>query len=273
MIRVSSLTLYPVKSMGGVAVDQVEVRPRGFAGDRRYMVVGADGRFMTAREWPELVRVQPEFTSTGLKLTHAEAGEVSVEQPGRRGASRLTASVWRDLVDAAVVPGLVSGFLSDILGTPARLVYMDDIAKRPVTLDWARDGDEVSFADAFPVLVISDAALSALNERAGEDLSVRRFRPNMTVSGTEAHAEDGWREIELGTVRFDVGKPCERCVLTTVDPVTAAKHPRSEPLRTLAGYRRGEGGKVYFGMNMIPRAGGVLHVGDPVSVISNAGSP
>lgn len=78
------------------------------------------------------------------------------------------------------------------------------------------------------------------------------------VEGCEPHAEDTWRQIVIGEIRFDVAKPCARCAIPQVDPVTA-KVGR-EPARTLATYRRSDG-KVLFGQNLVQHDEGRLRVG------------
>jgi uncharacterized protein YcbX len=131
----------------------------------------------------------------------------------------------------------------------------------------SQTGDEVSFADAFPLLLISRAALDGLNARLAKPVSMLRFRPNLVVEGVAAHAEDGWKRIRIGEVEFDVAKACTRCVFTTVDPMRGERDPDGEPLRTLIGYRRTADG-VTFGQNLIPRSAGSVRVGDAVEVLA-----
>ena len=90
-------------------------------------------------------------------------------------------------------------------------------------------------------------------------LDARRFRPNVVVDHDVPFAEDDWRGIRLGGIDFRISKPCDRCVLTTIDPDTRVKG--KEPLRTLARHRRRDG-KVWFGINLIPDGTGHLRVGD-----------
>jgi uncharacterized protein YcbX len=100
---------------------------------------------------------------------------------------------------------------------------------------------------------------------------MRRFRPSVVVSGAPAWAEDGWRRLRIGAVTFRSVKGCDRCVLTTVDPDTAAKG--HEPLFALARHRRWDG-KVWFGVNLIPDLtpgapppGALIRPGDPIEVL------
>ena len=119
--------------------------------------------------------------------------------------------------------------------------------------DYAKPGDEVSFADAFPLLLISQAALDALNAKLAAPVPMLRFRPNFVVANTAPHAEDGWKRVRIGDVEFDVVKPCSRCVFTTVDFERGEFDPSGEPLkhadRRTGARERG----VTFGQNLIPR--------------------
>ena len=142
---------------------------------------------------------------------------------------------------------------------------------------YSRDGDRVSFADGYPLLLTSEGSLATLNgliaagPRADEGpMQMRRFRPGVVVAGTAAWAEDTWRLLRIGDVMFRAVKGCDRCVMTTVDPGTAAKG--NEPITTLARYRRWDG-KTWFGINLIPdspRPGDSIRVGDAVKIIEAA---
>ena len=128
-------------------------------------------------------------------------------------------------------------------------------------------------SDGFPYLILSQASLDDLNERiapsgspdGGVTIPMDRFRPNLVIAGGDAFQEDGWKEIGIGDVRFQLVKPCARCVVTTTDQRTGERG--KEPLRTLATYRR-DGEKVLFGMNAMGSVSGMIRVGDEVTVLS-----
>jgi hypothetical protein len=169
--------------------------------------------------------------------------------------------VWDDVTDAVDAGDVAAEFVSRHLDAAARLLFMPDSTLRQVSLDYARPGDRVSFADGFPLLLIGQASLDELNRRLPDPVAMVRFRPNIVVSGATPHAEDGWRRLRVGDVDLDVVKPCARCAVPNVDPETAVAG--REPTRTLAGYRRWDG-KIWFGQNVLHRSAGVLRVGDPV---------
>lgn len=258
MLTLASITLYPVKSVAGVAVDAAPVEPAGLAGDRRWMLVDPDGRFITGRQLPELVRVRLGVDADGT-LTLPDGRRVA---PAAAGQSRAV-SIWRDAVTALEPDPAASAWFSERLGRPVQLVCGDPAAPRPVRGPGADAGDIVSFADGYPVLLISEASLADLSARVGRPVEMARFRPNLTVAGGTAFQEDGWSVVEIGGIRFDVAKTCTRCVFTTVDPLTGERSADGEPLQTLKSYRR-SGDGVIFGMNLIPRGRGAIRVGDPV---------
>jgi uncharacterized protein YcbX len=273
--RLSALHIYPVKSVRGRAPKEVGVELWGLAGDRRWMVVDAAGRFVTQRERPELALVEAEPTyDGGLRLGGPGREVLTVPMPVTAPLSGATVpvTVWGDKVEAVPAGDAAAAWLSAYLGTEVALVYLDDPARRrPVDPEFALPGDSVTFADGFPLLLTTTASLDALNaliargDRSAEGpLPMDRFRPNAVIDGTEAWAEDGWRRIRIGDVTFRVVKPCGRCVITTTDQRTGERG--REPLRTLARHRR-VGGQLVFGQNLIPEHPGTLRVGDALFVM------
>jgi uncharacterized protein YcbX len=264
-MRLSDLYLYPIKSSAPLETQTAVVEPRGLQHDRRWMVVDAENRFLTGRELPRLTLVRARPNADGLSLQ--APGMPSLQVPFPQTPATVPVSVWKSDVAARPTGATADAWLGEFLQRPARLVHMDAGVSRPMTDEHSQPGDEVSFADAFPVLLISRAALDGLNARLAKPVSMLRFRPNLVVDGVQAHAEDGWKRIRIGDVEFDVAKPCTRCVFTTVDPLRGEADPDGEPLRTLIGYRRSAEG-VTFGQNLIPRSAGSVRVGDGVEVLA-----
>lgn len=259
-----SLRIYPLKSAAPLFPDRATVSKRGLVGDRRWMIVDAEGRFVTARKHPRLVLIRAalEGDSLFLQAPGMPDGRIAADAQ----AARVDVMVWDDTVAAQRATPEADRWISDYLGFAARFVHMDETVSRQVSPKHAQPGDVVSFADGYPVLLITQASLDGLNARLAAPVPMRRFRPNLVIDGTAAHAEDAWRSIRIGEVRFDVVKPCVRCVLTTVDPDTGRFDAQGEPLRTLIGYRRTPKG-VTFGQNLIPRGSGTIALGDAVEII------
>lgn len=260
--RLSEIYRYPVKSTAARSLARARVTEEGLAGDRRYMLAKPDGTFVTARTHPALQRVVAEPVAGGLDLRHPEAGQIAARET-RFAREPFATAVWGDAFAAITTEAALDAWFSEILGEPVRLLWLGTTSPRyrePLKR-------RVSFADGYPLMVISQASLEALNARLDAPQRMTQFRPNLVVAGTAAHAEDAWKRIRIGEVEFLVDAPCARCKMITVDPTTGTFQARGEPLRTLAGYRRGAGGKVYFGQNLIALNAGELAVGAPVEVL------
>lgn len=270
-MKVTEINIYPVKSTRRIALRESEVLPRGLPWDRRWMLVDAEGTFITARQQPGLAIIDTRIGDTTLEISANGRDSLLLPlYPDNR--ETMPVVVWKDRCDAVLAGKEADAWFSDYLGLPCRLVQMTDDLLRGVNQHYGQPGDQVSFADGFPLLLISEASLNDLNSRLPTPVSMRRFRPNLVVDGDAPYGEDAWRRIRVGEVEFEGVKNCSRCVFTTIDPDTGIKGPDKEPLRTLSTYRRkGESG-VYFGQNLIPRSGGTIRVGDAVEILETMAS-
>ena len=265
-MHVSALYIYPVKGTAAVPVAEAATCPTGFVDDRRWMFVDRDGRFLSQREHRRLALVRATVAGNTLELN--APGMPRLRIPDARTGEPTTVEVWADRTGALRLSEYAGDWISDFLGTHASVAYMPDAARRTIHPDYDDRNRIVSFADAFPFLLISQESLDELNRRLERPMEMVRFRPNIVVTGARApHAEDGWKRIRCGEVDFDVVKPCARCAVPTIDPNTA--EPGKQPNRTLATYRR-FGGQVYFGQNLIHRNGGTVRIGDAVDVLEAA---
>jgi uncharacterized protein YcbX len=267
-ISLSSIHRYLVKSCRGQSVRSALVEPWGLAGDRRWMLVDAKGVEVTARKHPRLLLVTPSYTSEGLLLERMDAAALRVPIP--TASTLVPVTIWKNPVQATLAPDDAHVWFSEIVGFPARLVYLDDPTRRHTNPQYARDTDVVSFADAFPLTLTNEASLADLNSwipasSTNSPLPMTRFRPSVVVTGAPAWDEDAWRRVRIGEAIFRAVKASARCVLTTVDPETAIRG--KEPLATLARHRKWDG-KVWFAINLVPdNPGAVIRVGDEVEVL------
>jgi len=265
----TGLFLYPVKSLGGYAVPEAEVTPRGLRHDRRWLLVDERNRFMTQRQTPEMALLQVAPAYNGFLLSHRERPDLlPLYVPFEATPDQtLFVTIWDDLVWAWRGTPQADEWLSEALGRHCRLVYMSDMVRREVEPERNPAGKLVSFADGYPFLLLGENALADLNARLPAPVPMNRFRPSLVFGGGEAYEDDTWADILVGDLPFRVVRGCGRCVLTTIDQQTARKSPVSEPLRTLATYRQAEG-NVLFGQNVTGPDSGRLRVGDALTVLS-----
>lgn len=265
-MHLSEINIYPVKSLAGISLNEAVVEDRGLRFDRRWMLVDEANQFMTQREFPVMARIR--VAMNGSHFTAAiddKSLDISVKPETDVFAN---VKVWSSSVNAQIFGKETNGWFSEVLRKNCKLVLMPEETRRTVNPIYAvrRFKDMVSFADGYPFLLIGEGSLADLNSRLETPLPMNRFRPNLVVEGSEAFAEDTWKRIMIGETEFHVVKPCERCVITTVDQERGEKVGK-EPLKTLATYRN-QNGNVLFGQNLIAeQAGGSIYVGDEIEVI------
>lgn len=266
MMKITAIYLYPVKSLAGILLQEATAEKRGLEHDRRWMLVDAEGKFISQRELPEMTLLQPSIENGHLAIRHREKPMEPLFiplDPASYGKAR-TVTVWDDTCAAVHVSEEADAWFREALNTPCHLVYMPDTSVRPVSPDYALPGDMVSFADGYPFLIIGEPSMAFLNSKLETPLSIRRFRPNFVFSGNAPHEEDEWKNFTIGSVRFRGTKPCGRCQIPTIDQETSIQG--KEPSATLAKYRR-FGNKINFGMNVcLNGAPGIVRVGEEVVV-------
>ncbi|MFV9667598.1 YcbX family protein [Pantoea sp. KXB25] len=265
MITLSRLFIHPVKSMRGLALSHAQVSDSGLAFDRLFMVTETDGTFITARQYPEMVRFTPALLPDGLSLTAPDGSHALIRFSDFADEAHPT-EVWGNRFTARIAPAAINQWLSQFF---PRAVELRWIGPQPTRRVKAWDHIPLSFADGFPFLLVNSASLHDLQQRCPASVRVEQFRPNLVVSGAAAWDEDSWAEIQIGDVIFEVTKPCSRCVLTTVSPESGRKHHDGHPLATLQTFRtaQDESGDIDFGLNLIARNSGVVRAGDELQIL------
>ena len=262
---VDSLHIYPVKAARGIALATSECLRQGLRNDRRFMVIDANGTFITQRTHPKMALVDVTIDGDRMHL-HAEGASIDVPlDPCTPTAKRRPLRVWDADTEGIDVPGEGSRFFSDFLGEPCTFVFMPLDAHRDVEEPYSQRGDRVGFADAYPLLIASLASLADLNEKlvagGATRVGIDRFRANVVVAGGAPFAEDDAVTAHIGDLVMRTPKRCARCVVVTIDQATGIGS--KEPLRTLARYRTFDR-KVMFAVNAIPDL--LDHESLPVSV-------
>lgn len=271
-ITLSQINVYPVKSLGGILLNDSIVENRGLQFDRRWMLVNENGEFFTQREFPSMATLKVEFEGETLKVTAPDGDSIFIPFSENEAGAEQKVSIWGSKLTARIAEDAINKWFSDTLRTNCRLVQINKNSKRLVSPYYAvrKYQDEVSFADGYPVLLIGENSLEDLNSKLEKPIPMNRFRPNLVVNNTEAFAEDKWKKIKIGESVFHLVKPCARCVMTTIDQETGTPDGK-EPLKTLATYRlvkRGGKSKINFGQNLIAEnPGAKIKLGDEVEIL------
>lgn len=268
-ITLSSLHIYPIKSAAGINLSVSTIDELGLSFDRRFVLTDEQGRFITARTEHRLCLVQPSLTPSGLVLSAPGMPDLAINYHSF-SSQYMSVSVWKDEIQGLHCHHEIDQWFSGFLGRSCLLFYFGERSERTV----ANSAKKVGFADGYPLLIISQASLSALNHKLNKNtVTMAHFRPNIVVQGTEAFDEDSWKRFKIGEVEFEVVKPCTRCIMTTVNPQTGTKNPEQEPLMTLKRFRQLENGEVIFGQNVIALNQGQVKAGDSVIVLERQSKP
>lgn len=271
---IAQLFLYPIKGCRGIAVERATLAATGLEvdgiGDREWVVVDAEGEFLSQRELPQMALIETRLTSTALRLK--APGMLQLEVPFASEGDVVNVTVWNDSVAAVTQGEVADAWFSRYLGRPCRLMRFDPEARRLSNARYTgATPAPYKFADAFALLIASTASLADLNARLSKrgiaPVGIERFRPNIVLDGIDAFEEDYVERVELGAAELKVVKPCVRCSVPNVDPATGV--PSTEPGDTLAVYRDNAGaGGITFGVNAIVMrgAGCTLARGDAASL-------
>jgi uncharacterized protein len=265
-LQLSGIWIYPIKSLGGIALTSAKVMGKGLEFDRRWMLIDEHNVFLTQRVHPQMAMFKLTLNGTDLHILKKNATSdqwITFSTNTTPISQKIRAKIWDDEVDVFEVDRRLSQWFSDHLKMTCRLVGFPENSPRAVDPKYKVNDEHVSLADAYPFLIIGESSLEDLNSKLSEPVPMNRFRPNFVFTGGQAFEEDKWRNFKIGDVRFVGVKPCARCVLTTVNQDTAEKG--IEPLYTLSTFRKRDA-KVLFGQNLVAIDHGVVTVGDEISL-------
>jgi uncharacterized protein len=265
MMKIQDIYIYPIKSLGGLRLENALLEERGFRHDRRWMLVDKKGNFLSQRNFPEMALLQVKILDDGLMVFQKfNSGNNHIIPFEPLTDQMLQIQIWEDKVVGQIVSSLANEWFSEMLQMDCKLVKMPGSTERKIKSKYAVKEESVSFADGMPYLIIGQSSLDDLNERLAIPIGMDRFRPNLVFIGGKPFEEDKWSKVQIGQAQFKVAKPCARCVMTTVDQQTAKKG--KEPLKTLATYRT-VNNLVMFGQNMLLLEGDYIKVGDKIKII------
>jgi hypothetical protein len=298
-LSVSSLHIYPIKSSAGLNLQQTQVSDLGFDFDRRFVVSDLQGQFITGRTSPALCLIEVKLHSNGIELIAPNMPPLSLKYESFSEKYQKV-NVWGDIIKGQYCSDKASQWFSQYLQRKCVLLFFGNDSKREKYTHTEKE-KSLAFADGYPLLLISQGALNDLNSRLeacdAQKVSMPHFRPNIVVdfdslqeevrlkhnyltsnnldksNHYSTYIEDSWQHIRIGEIEFKVSKPCERCIFTTVDPITALKNEHKQPLKALQQYRKTLSGEVIFGQNLVPLTQGEIFIDDKVSIISKKTPP
>lgn len=258
----TEINIYPIKSLGGISLNEAKVLPRGLEHDRRWLLVDKNNQFLTQRAIPEMALLSVSLKEKSLEVRHKIHQNKFIEISFQPTDKKIKVQIWDDQCDALELENPINQWFSEILSFNCKLVYMPDSSKRKVDPNFAKNQEIVSFADGYPFLILSEESLNHLNKKLKEKLPMNRFRPNFVFSGGTPHIEDTFKNFSIGNVNFKGVKPCARCSITTTNQATAER--KAEPLKTLSTYRKKDN-KIFFGQNLLlMQENGFVKLGDEI---------
>lgn len=259
MSIIQNIFIYPVKSLGAFETRQANALNAGFEQDRRWMLINEKNEFVTQRTLPQLSLFIPTISGDRMTINY---GPESIHWNRLQVNSQIISTqVWDDKALTYGVDDLVDEWFSDQLHTKVKLVKLKDETSRQHYDSAHQDTINVSLADGYPYLIVSQSSLDDLNNLLESPVSMSRFRPNIVISGSSPYEEDIWKEVEVGRARLSNVKPCARCQVINIDPVTCLSS--KEPTKTLSTYRK-QGHKIIFGSLYRSVQEGLICVGDEI---------
>lgn len=260
-MTLSEIRIYPIKSMGGISLRSARILPKGLELDRQWMLLDADGVFMTQRQYPQMALFKLSLGDDHILVAYRN-DRLSIPLASDTGSSMRT-KIWKDEVSVVQTAPEFNNWFSERTGIACRLVTFPEENPRTVERGHRSAEDHARLQDAFPFLIIGQGSLDELNSRLEIPVPMDRFRPNLVFTGGEPNEEDTWRDFSIGGLPFLATRKCARCNIPGVDQQIARRG--KEPLATLAGYRQ-EGNKIMFGMNAVGPSYGEIKTGDQIRV-------
>jgi len=266
---ISEINIFPVKSLGGIPLEEAQLTERGLEYDRRWMLINERNQFLTIRQHPEFLFFKLQLTPNGFIVSKkGDSNELTIPFSLQSGDIK-NVTIWDDTVEAIVADEDSNQWFSNKVGFNCQLVYLPDTSPRRVQPEWVKEENHVSLADGYPYLMVGQSSVDDLNSKIEEEITTQRFRPNIVVKGSAPYEEYLWKDMTIGSAQLKGIKPCTRCIVTTMNPQTAVKG--KEPLKAL--FKQRVNDKMIFGQNTIMTKAGVIKLGDELIINSTKQSP
>ena len=267
-MKVTRLTIYPIKSSTGFRSNRFELTKFGLYLDRNWALIDPKGKVITGRQNTQMLAFYSEVFSDHLMVTYNGRASIKIPFNSHQGQS-IHVQIFSSIGYGLEVSEEINAWFSEKINQECKLVIFAPNENRHIQeKHGGQSGEVVKFADMNPILLISEASLEDLNSKLDIPVSMRNFRPNIVIDGCSAFEEDTWQKIRIGECEFRIAQQCERCVFTTINPDTLESSKTGEPLKTLSKYRRTQSGGVAFGVHMIPEKLGTININDTVEILN-----
>ncbi|MGB5822173.1 MAG: MOSC domain-containing protein [Saonia sp.] len=262
---VNRIYSYPLKSGRAIMMENADIASTGILNDRTLVTIDENNRAITGREYPKLTAIVANYVGNVLQLSENGRNRIAVAMP-KDEHCKVGFKLFRHNVEGLLMDSMASDWISTILGTSCRLVWIKDNFRRVDIGRGGEIGDFVGYADVSPIHLISEESLNHLNSILDKNVTPLHFRPNIVVKGGSAFEEDHWKKVLINGCEFKVHYTCKRCIFTTIDPMTSTKDEDMEPLATLANFRNDRNEPLTFGIYLVPRKSGSIQVGNEVTI-------
>jgi uncharacterized protein YcbX len=258
-VRVTGLNVHPIKSCGGIEVDEVNIVETGLENDRLFMLIDENNRFISQRNRPNgpmLAQIKPSFGKYEEPIKQSLNGQINVDikgfgsiefsrflPPHHRdedvlpvGSKRINldlveAKIHEDTTLGAIVGEEENEFFSEYLREPVRLIRAVGAHLRQIRQDRQIKGASpyAGFADGFPISLASENSWRELCSHPDivsefeNGIDINRSRANIEIDGDDfqPYEEDYWRRVKIGKdLSAYVVKPNIRCVIPQTDQET-----------------------------------------------------
>ncbi|MBK7811667.1 MAG: MOSC domain-containing protein [Saprospiraceae bacterium] len=248
-VRLEKIFIYPLKSGPGYAVEETVIVETGFEFDRFWMLVNAQGHFITQREKPILNTLEIKLFPHGFYIYHPNrVDDFVLLNTDYKSDESIYVKIFDSEFYTEVGDQKVSNWFSEFLQEKVILTQMKPRARIKRTDYWPISFP-INFTDGYPIHVINLESVLDVANRCGENIHPYQFRPNILLSGLEAYQEDHLKKLTIGDQSFSVIKKCERCIMSTLPPHSSQFG--KNPLKILSEFRR-EAQAVHFGIYLIP---------------------
>ncbi|CAK9863850.1 unnamed protein product [Sphagnum jensenii] len=274
-IQLESIIVYPIKSCAGFSVRVWPLSDCGLLYDREWLIQNHSGDTLTQKKLPSMCSIQTSIDlSTGMMQVWAPNvnHRLAIPLQGDQCSGTSDLILCGNRAGGNSYGPEVAEWFTEALGIPCSLLRREPKSRKLQSRRRTRgvgkrddDNDggstvasEISFVNEGQLLLVSKASIDELNQRMAEvcntehapasvQVNALQFRPNLVLSGSLPNDEDNWQTVSICNQQFTVLGGCNRCQMVNIDQATGFHHSQSQPLATLASYRRVEG-KITFGI-------------------------